>query len=148
MSQITLGRNWVSFYGHASPATWSRESLLQGSQLGGLLDNAGKAPLVTEFGCWGGYFVEPTYTTMNHAWLLTQDRGARAMIASSSLTETASDKAIANALISELAVPGVRLGDALVNAKRTVWNRAPEMRDVVLGMSLFGDPTARLTPAN
>ena len=121
---------------------------MQGSQLEGLLNNAGKAPLVTEFGCWGGYFVEPTYTTMNHAWLLTPDRGARAMIASSSLTDSGSDRAIANALIAELAVPGIRLGDALVNAKRTVWLTAPERKDVVLGMSLFGDPTSRLTPAN
>lgn len=148
MQQITLGRNWVGYYGHASPATWSRESLLQGSQLGSLLNNVGKAPLVTEFGCWGGYFVEPTYTTMNHAWLLTQERGARAMIASSSLTETSSDKAIAAALIGHLATPGIRLGDALLNARRDVGATAPEMKDVVMGMSLFGDPTARLTPAN
>ena len=148
MTMVNQGRNWVSFFGHASPGTWSRELLLQGSQLEGLLNNAGKAPLVTEFGCWGGYFVEPTYTTMNHAWLLTPDRGARAMIASSSLTDSGSDRAIANALIAELAVPGIRLGDALVNAKRTVWLTAPERKDVVLGMSLFGDPTSRLTPAN
>lgn len=144
LSHINQGANWVSFYGHASPATWSREVLLQGSQLDGLLANAGRAPLVTEFGCWGGYFVEPSYTTMNHAWLLTPGRGARAMIASSSLTESSSDRAIADALVAELAQPGVRLGDALVNAKRAVWTAAPEMRDVILGMSLFGDPTARL----
>lgn len=148
MQEVSVGRNWVAFYGHASPATWSRESLLQGSQLGALLNNVGKAPVVTEFGCWGGYFVEPTYTTMNHAWLLTQERGARAMIASSSLTETPSDKAIAAALIAQFATPGIRLGDALLNARREVWATAPEMKDVVMGMSLFGDPTARLTPAN
>ena len=144
--QVNAGRNWISFYGHASPATWSREILLQGSQLNSLLSNTGKAPLVTEFGCWGGYFVEPAYTTMNHAWLLTPGKGARAMIASSSLTETASDQAISVALTEQLREPGIRLGDALINAKASVWSRTPEMRDVVFGMSLFGDPTARLTP--
>ena len=96
---LNAGRNWVSFYGHASPATWSRETLLEADQLSALLNNAGRWPVVSEFGCWGGYFVEPEYTTLAHSWLLTADRGARAMLASSSLTESSSDRAIAEALI-------------------------------------------------
>lgn len=148
LSQVNQGRNWVAFYGHASPATWSRETLLDAEFLPGLLANAGKSPVVTEFGCWGGYFVEPTYTTLNHAWLLTQSRGARAMIASSSLTESASDEEIARALIPAFATPGIRLGDALLGAQGEVHMRKPEMKDVIYGMSLFGDPSARLTPPN
>lgn len=148
ISQINQGRNWVAYYGHASPATWSREALLDADFLPGLLSNAGKSPVVTEFGCWGGYFVEPTYTTLNHAWLLNQGRGARAMIASSSLTEALSDQAIAAALVPQFSIPGIRLGDALLNAQGALHSTRSEMKDVIYGMSLFGDPTARLTPPN
>jgi hypothetical protein len=148
VGQVNQGRNWVSYYGHASPATWSRETLLDADFLPGLLNNAGKSPVVTEFGCWGGYFVEPTYTTLNHAWLLSPGRGARAMIASSSLTEAQSDQAIAAALLPQFSTPGIRLGDALLNAQGAVFTSKPEMKDVIYGMSLFGDPSARLTPPN
>lgn len=148
VSQVNAGRNWVSYYGHASPATWSRETLLDAEDLPGLLDNAGRWPVVSEFGCWGGYFVEPTYTTLAHAWLLTANRGARAMLASTSLTESSSDRVIAEALVPQVSTPGIRLGDALLNAQHAVHGRWPERSDVIVGMTLLGDPSARLTPPN
>lgn len=148
VSQVNAGRNWVSYYGHASPATWSRETLLDAEDLPGLLDNAGRWPVVSEFGCWGGYFVEPTYTTLAHAWLLTANRGARAMLASTSLTESSSDRVIAEALVPQVSTPGIRLGDALLNAQHAVHGRWPERSDVITGMTLLGDPSARLTPPN
>jgi subtilisin-like proprotein convertase family protein len=148
LSQVNTGRNWVSYYGHASPATWSRETLLDANDLPGQLNNAGRWPVVSEFGCWGGYFVEPTYSTLAHSWLLTADRGARAMLASASLTESSSDRAIAQALVPQMATPGIRLGDALLNAQTEVHARSPERADVTIGMTLLGDPSARLTPQN
>ena len=114
----------------------------------GQLNNAGRWPVVSEFGCWGGYFVEPTYSTLAHSWLLTADRGARAMLASASLTESSSDRAIAQALVPQMATPGIRLGDALLNAQAEVHARSPERADVTIGMTLLGDPSARLTPLN
>jgi hypothetical protein len=146
-SHVNSGRNLAVFIGHASPSIWSRENLIEAASLPTILTGGSFSPVVAEFGCWGGYFVEPTYTTMNQAWLLPLGKGARAMLASSSLTETASDEAIAKALLPRLAIPGMRLGDALNEAKAEVWSTAPEMTDVILGMSLFGDPTARMTPA-
>jgi hypothetical protein len=148
LSQVNAGRNWVSYYGHASPATWSRETLLDAEDLPGLLNNAGRWPVVSEFGCWGGYFVEPTYTTLAHAWLLTANRGARAMLASTSLTESSSDRAIAEALVPQVSTPGIRLGDALLNAQQAIHGESPERSDVIMGMTLLGDPSARLTPPN
>jgi subtilisin-like proprotein convertase family protein len=148
VSQVNAGRNWVSYFGHASPATWSRETLLDAEDLPGVLDNAGRWPVVSEFGCWGGYFVEPTYTTLAHAWLLTANRGARAMLASTSLTESSSDRAIAEALVPQVSTPGIRLGDALLNAQQAIHGDSPERSDVIMGMTLLGDPSARLTPPN
>ncbi len=142
---VNAGRDWVAFYGHASPSIWSNDNLLEANQLSALLTNAASQPVVSEFGCWGGYFVEPSYSTMGHAWTGGVGHGARAMIASSSLTEKTSDIAFAKALFSELTVPGVRVGDALLDAKRTVHSTAPEMQEVILGMTLLGDPTLRMS---
>jgi hypothetical protein len=148
LSEVNSGVNWVAYFGHSSPATWSRETLLDADFLPGQLNNPGQSPVVTEFGCWGGYFVQPTYSTMSHAWLLTPNRGARAVIASTGLTESSSDKAIARAMIPSVSVPGIRLGDALLDAQRTVWQQSPERGDVIIGTTLLGDPSARLSPPN
>jgi subtilisin-like proprotein convertase family protein len=148
LSEVNSGINWVAYYGHSSPATWSRETLLDADFLPGQLNNPGQSPVVTEFGCWGGYFVQPTYSTMSHSWLLTPYRGARAVIASTGLTESSSDRAIARALISTVSVPGIRLGDALLGAQRAVWTESPERGDVIIGTTLLGDPSARLSPPN
>lgn len=143
-NQVNAGKDWVAFYGHASPSIWTNDNLLEAAQLSSLLTNAVVQPVVTEFGCWGGYFVEPTYDTMGHAWTGGVGHGARAMLASSSLTEKTSDIAFARLLFTELTVPGVRVGDALLEAKRTLHGTAPEMQEVILGMTLLGDPTLRM----
>lgn len=142
---INAGRQLVTYYGHGSPTIWSREQLLQSSQLSTLLGNAaGTAPVVAEFGCWGGYFVAPQFNTMSHSWLNAGHHGAVAMFASSGLTERASDREMAAELLSRLTVPGVRLGDALLRSKQRLIDQAPEYADVIRGLTLFGDPSMRM----
>jgi subtilisin-like proprotein convertase family protein/uncharacterized protein YciI len=144
-SAINAGRALVTYYGHGSPTVWSREQLLQSAQLNAILGNAGAAPIVTEFGCWGGYFVAPQFNSMSHGWLNAGNRGAAAMLASSSLTEHDSDRAMAATLLPGLGESGIRIGDAMLQAKRTLMLSEPERRDVVYGLTLFGDPSMRVS---
>ncbi|MCB1628645.1 MAG: hypothetical protein KDI48_13050 [Xanthomonadales bacterium] len=142
---INAGQRVVGYYGHGSPTVWSREQLLQSGQLNALLGNAATtAPVVAEFGCWGGYFVAPQFNTMSHGWLNAGQRGASGMFASSGLTDHASDRRMALELMQRLTVPGVRLGDALLNSKQFLQDQAPEYGDVIRGLTLFGDPSMRL----
>jgi len=145
VDSITAGRSLVSYFGHGSPTVWSREQLVQSAQLGSLFGaGQGPGPVVSEFGCWGGYFVAPQYNTMSHGWLLAGSRAATAVFASSGLTEHHSDRRMAEVLLPALTVPGVRLGDALRIAKQTLFATEPELQDVLRGTSLFGDPSMRI----
>lgn len=144
-SAINAGRALVTYYGHGSPTVWSREQLLQSSQLNAILGNAGAAPIVTEFGCWGGYFVAPQFNSMSHGWLNAGNRGAAAMLASSGLTEHDSDRVMAATLLPGLSESGIRIGDAMLQAKRSLMLSQPELRDVVYGLTLFGDPSMRVS---
>lgn len=138
---INQGRALVAYFGHGAPTLWSREQLIQSSQLDGLLDNAGANPIVAEFGCWGGYFVAPQFNTMSHGWLNAGQRGAAAMLASASLSEHESDREMAKVLLPMLQIPGTRIGDAVREAKSLLMSTAPEYADIVIGLTLFGDPS-------
>jgi len=145
VDSITAGRSLVSYFGHGSPTVWSREQLLQSAQLGSLFGPGyAPAPVVSEFGCWGGYFVAPQYNTMSHGWLLAGGSAASGVFASSGLTDHHSDRRMAEVLLPALAQSGVRLGDALRMAKQTLHASEPELQDVLRGMSLFGDPSMRI----
>ncbi len=83
VNDIAAGAALVSYFGHGAPTLWSREQLLQSSQIEALLGAVSNHPIVTEFGCWGGYFVAPQFNSMSHGWLTPASGGAVAMLASS-----------------------------------------------------------------
>jgi len=141
ISALNQGRGLVAFFGHGAPTLWSREQLLQSSQIPSVVSNAASSTIVTEFGCWGGYFVAPQFNSMVHGWLNAGPRGAVAMLASTGLTEHESDMAMAVDLLPRMQQPGMRIGDALRDAKLDINGNRPEFRDVVRGMTLFGDPS-------
>jgi hypothetical protein len=143
VAAVNQGSALVSYFGHGSPTLWSREQFLQGAQINALLGNS-VAPVVTEFGCWGGYFVAPQYNTMSHGWLLAGSEGATAMFASAGLTEHHSDRRMAEVLLGALTQPGVWLGDVMLQAKQGLHASEPELADILRGLTLFGDPTMRM----
>lgn len=141
---IRNGAGLVSYLGHGSPTVWSREQLLQSGQLFGAMTATGeRGPVITEFGCWGGYFVAPQYQSLVHGWLQAGPAGTPAVFASSGLTEHHSDVRMAATLLPALTQSGVRLGDALLQAKQAL-QAEPEVSDVLRGMTLFGDPSMRM----
>ena len=141
VSALNQGVSLFSYYGHSSPASWSREGLITASQVnGGLFSSVNQAFATVQLGCWGTYFVEPTSTTVAHQMLL-MPKGAAAIIGSTSLTDSSSDIALANQLLPLLS--STSLGDALLQAQQAVANESPEAKDVILGGTLLGDPALK-----
>lgn len=145
LSAFDQGAALVSFTGHSGPTVWSFQGLFSSADAASL-GNAGMPALVVQWGCWNTYHVSPQYDTLAHRFLLAGDRGAASVVGSSTLSKTSSDELLGPALMSRLLAPGKRLGDALVEAKRAVAQQGGDLRDVLLGWTILGDPTVVLVP--
>jgi hypothetical protein len=143
-TSVNQGVRLLNYFGHSSPLSWAQSGLLTTTQLQtGLLTNDAHPFVLTQWGCYGAYFVSPQYDTLAHQ-LLNSTYGASAIIGSSSLTETGNDSVLAAYLLPELAKKKARLGDAWRNA--LVQSRAANLQanDVLTTTILLGDPTATL----
>lgn len=145
-ARVNAGLALLSWYGHSSPSTWSREGLLTAPQVyGGLFGNAARPTTVVQWGCWGAYFVDPRYNTLAHAFLLAPSGGAATYLGASGLTETSNDTAFGGILLPLLSQPGVRVGDALVEAQRQMaLQYGASAIDVTVGTQLLGDPALKI----
>ncbi len=137
---INNGVALTSFIGHSSYDRWTFSGLFSMNQATALT-NAGSPTIISQWGCWNTYFVSPTANTLGHAFLLSGDRGAAAVMGSSTLTEDASETALGHILNPYLVQPGMRIGDAITQAKADLAVTDPSLRDVYLGWTLLGDPT-------
>jgi Peptidase family C25 len=141
---INQGVSLVSFFGHSSPSSWTREGLLTANTVnGGMFSNSTMPTVVTQWGCWATYFVDPTYNTISHALLLQNAGGAAAMLGASGLTDVSSDIAFANRLLPKLG-NGERMGDALKQSQLELQATQPTPIDVTRGGTLLGDPALKV----
>ncbi len=143
VNAVNNGQALVAFLGHSSPGNWTFEGLLTASQIyAGAFSNSTKPTLVWSIGCYGGYFVDPSYNTIAHGLLLQNGGGAAAVLGASGLTNVSSDVAWINTLGVRLA--SERIGDAQRQAQRILAQAGSEFRDVAVGGTLLGDPALRL----
>jgi uncharacterized repeat protein (TIGR01451 family) len=143
--EFNRGTSLASYFGHSGPTVWSFDSLFHVSDAL-LLENHRMPTVVTQWGCWNNYYVEPTYDTMGHALLLSGDQGAAAVLGASTLTQSASDRALGESFIPRLVAPGATIGGALQEAKEELAHQDPERLDVILGWTLLGDPALVVDP--
>ncbi len=136
LDAVNAGAAITHYFGHSGPAGWTFSGLL-GSADAATLENHGNPTVALQWGCWGGYHSVPRFDTLSHRLLLSGPQGAAAVLGASSLTEVASDRAMAQRVYQHLAVPGTRLGDAILLAKADL---GASYRDVILSMTLLGDP--------
>jgi hypothetical protein len=108
------------------------------------LANTGRPTVVMQWGCWNTYYVEPRFNSLGHAFLVSGDRGAAAVLGSSTLLETASARELSEVLTPILAIPAMRLGDAITAAKKELARNRPDLLDVQLGWTLLGDPAMEI----
>ena len=142
---INDGVALTSFVGHSGPTQWTSARLF-GSADASALSNAGRPSVVVQFGCWNTYFVAPSNDTLGHKLLLEGDRGAAMVIGSTTLSYVESQTALGNVMMPLLTQKGMRVGDAMMQAKQALAATNPEMLDVILGWTILGDPTVMIAP--
>jgi len=138
---LQTGTPLISYIGHSGPMSWSFDNLLTASDARALTHTI-QPNLIFAWGCWNGYHSVPQYNTLSHELLLSPG-GAAALLGASGLTEASSDRALANALFTAAFDRGLTLGEAILEAKRQLATEAGN-QDVVVGMTLLGDPAIRL----
>jgi hypothetical protein len=72
--------------------------------------------------------------------------GAAAVLGASTLTDSESEHELGTRVTPRLVEPGVPMGQAIQEAKEDLARTSPELRDVLLGWTLLGDPMTIVTP--
>ena len=138
IAAVNAGQTLTSFFGHSSTNRWSFSGLFDGENAAGL-SNAGKPTVVTQWGCWNTYYVDPSEESMGHRFMMEGDRGAVAVMGATTLTSADAERKLAT-LVYERLANGERLGNAITNAKQDYGQTHPQDLDVLLGWTLLGMP--------
>ena len=145
LTALDEGVALTSFVGHSGPNRWTYNGLFDSEDVG-LLNNEGVPTVVSQWGCWNTYFVEPEVNTMAHAFMLSEGGGAAAVFGAATITTFREDDAFAALLQRHLTTPGKPIGEAILDAKRELAETYPGMLEVILGLNLLGDPAMVLAP--
>lgn len=137
MQSFERGPALLAYHGHSSPTQWA-DGLLSLTQAGSM--NAAAPTVVTQFGCWGTYFVDPAQPSLAQV-LMANPGGIAALIGQSGLSFKFSEQAYAQALLPRMQT--LRIGDAMLQTANELTTNGG-FQDVTLGSMLFGDPTLRV----
>lgn len=140
LSKLNLGMRLASFVGHSSSRSWTRSGLLSATDAMNL-QNSGRPTAILQWGCWNTYYVNPSFDSMAHRFLLTNDRGAALVLGATTITRADSERELGEELMPRLMTPGQTVGQAIIGAKQALDARLPGRVDVQAGWALLGDPT-------
>lgn len=146
LNAINAGVSVVNFIGHSSHRRWSFSTppVLRSNQIS-LLTNIGKPALVTQWGCWNSYFVDPAGNTMADEFLLGGENGAVTVLGASTLTTSAEERALGIELNRRMYTKGLTIGEALIQAKQAL-AQSEDFPSVQLGLQIIGDPAVIVNP--
>jgi hypothetical protein len=147
IGEINSGAAFTSFVGHSGFTQWSFSNLFTTADALALL-NAGHPTVVTQWGCWNTYYVEPHTDTLAHKLLLAGPQGAAAVLGPATLSEANAEAGLARQLLPLLFQKGLPLGTALTQAKKQLAVTQPQAIDVLRGWTLLGDPALVVAPAS
>ena len=136
INALNAGPRLASFVGHSGPTNWTFAPLFRAVDAAALT-NINSPTLVTQWGCWNTYYVDPRYDTLGHKFLLSGMNGAALVTGSSTLTTSDSEQALGTLMMSRLIQNGITVGEAMRGAKVQLAQTHPEMIDVLLGLSLI-----------
>ncbi len=139
---INDGVSLTAFFGHSSTNQWSFEGLFNGFDADNL-QNDGRPTVVTQWGCWNTYHVNPNEESMGHRFLINDNRGAVAVMGATTLTSAHNERLLADRFYAQLA-SGKSLGQAITDAKTELALSRPDALDVLLGWNLLGFPELQL----
>ncbi len=145
LAEVEEGVALTSYFGHSGPTVWSFDGLFDTADAEAL-ENHGRPTVVAQWGCWNTYHVSPSFDTLGHMLMLTDDRGAAAVLGAATLTEAPSERKLGLEVFSRIGTPGVPIGRAVLEAKQALGEREPDLLDVLWGWTLLGDPTLIVQP--
>lgn len=140
IEKINEGQKIVNYAGHGSVEIW-RGNLLTSADAAGLA-NSNQLSLFVMMTCLNAYFQDVATNSLAEALMKSENGGAVAVWASSSLTEPTAQSLMNQQLYRLLLGSGGRamtIGEATAKAKTAVSDR-----DVRRSWILFGDPATRL----
>ena len=143
---INAGVSVVEYIGHSSEFSWAFTTprMLSVTERPGLT-NIGKPAVITQWGCWNTYYVDPEGYTMGERFMLGGEHGAASVMGASSLTTAEGERLLGIELNRRMLNDGVTIGDALIAAKQAVAEKA-EHRDIQLAWQILGDPALVINP--
>ena len=133
---INSGASLISYYGHSSTDRWTISGLFTGEDAGGLTNYANPA-VVTQWGCWNTFYVSPEQDSLAHRLLVDGEHGAVTVMGASSFTKAGAERKMASLLFERLN-QGMKIGDAVLSAKRALAQDNPYQLDVLLGWTVLG----------
>lgn len=145
LAAMDRGTALVTYTGHSGPSTWTASGLFN-SKLAASLTNAGRPFVAVQWGCWNTYHVDPSQNYLVQSLLFSGNNGAAALLGSSTLTDSGSEKLLGQLLTPRLVRPGATIGLALQQSKTELARTHPHLLDVLLGWSLMGDPALVIEP--
>ena len=146
LDNMNNGATLVNYFGHSSPTTWTYSGLFAINDIPNL-NNLGAPFVVAQYGCWNTYFVNPRQDSLGQQFLFAQDRGAVAVLGSTTNNYLHSQNYLGQYLTPNLATPGMTIGQALLSAKQTMAAVMPAYLEIELGWTIFGDPTLMVEPS-
>jgi hypothetical protein len=131
----------VSFVGHSSYAMWGLNptgALLVASEARGLINAS--PHLITQWGCWNTYFVNPNQDTMANAFLF-QDHGAgaAAVLGATALTDLGLLQGLGEAFFDQIGRKPT-IGEVLLKAQKNYARDHPQAAAKIRAFTLLGDP--------
>ena len=128
----------VQYYGHGGPETWADEQLLTPADAAGLA-NIGPAPVLLTWTCQAQWYQYHLGQTVNEALVQAPAGGALASVGPTGISDPNLQAQLAERVLGSLA-SGHTLGESVLRAKVAALQNHPEMRGVVEGFTLLGDP--------
>ncbi|KMQ52529.1 hypothetical protein CHISP_0796 [Chitinispirillum alkaliphilum] len=134
---VLNNQKWIIFFGHGSPGVLTDEHLITSSDL--LLVDRNYPPFIfLSFSCLNGVYHIPKDSSMLKQALFTENGGAVAYVASTTLEYALPNENFANAMFRVYSSDsGVTLGQMVNGAKRSIMSRVEHYH-------LFGDPALRV----
>jgi len=102
--------------------------------------------IAPQWGCWTTYFVDPANNTLAHAFLLSGNRGAAAVLGATTLTFAPSEAKLGRLMMPYLTQPGMSIGEAMLPGASIQGVHRSRSLDVLLGWTILGDPTLVVAP--
>ncbi len=145
IDNMNAGTALVNYFGHSTPTMWTSSGLFSNSDVPNLT-NVGKPFVVTQYGCWNSYFVNPKQDSLGQQFLYASDRGAAAVVGSTTNNYSLSQFSLGQYLTPNLATPGMTIGWALHTAKQSLAANQLYYPEIMLGWSILGDPALVIAP--